>query len=540
MRNILRVVACLLLGAVLLGAVPAAAQKRGGVLQMHLFDSPASMSILEESTRAAEQPMMAVMSNLVLYDQHAKQNTLQNIEPELATRWQWSADGKELTFALRQGVKWHDGVAFTAADVKCTWDLLMGRGSDHLRINPRKSWYTNIASVTTRGDDEVTFHLKRPQPALLSLLASGWAPIYPCHVPAATMRQHPVGTGPFKFVEFKPNEYIKVAGNPDYWKPDRPYLDGIDFVIMKEVGPRDLAFFAGKFDVVPFGVSPPTLKDFKAQAPKTMCAITPVNVPRTMLINIHKPPFDNPELRRAMTLAIDRQAFSTIINGGKADIDGINDIGATMMPPPAGAWGMPEDLLRGLPGYGGDVAKNRAEARAIMQKLGYGPGKHLVTKMSTRDIPAWRNPAVLLSSQLKEIYIDADLDIVDTTQWYPKVMRRDYTIGAVPIETGVDDPDQMFFENFYTGALRNYAGYSDPEFDKLADAQSVEADPEKRKEIVWQAERRLAAASVRPVLFYPVGATCQQPWVRGLTIQVNSIYNNWRMEDVWLDKSTKQ
>ena len=143
---------------------------------------------------------------------------------------------------------------------------------------------------------------------------------------------------------------------------------------------------------------------------------------------------------------------------------------------------------------------------------------------------------MLLNSQLKEIYIDADLDIVDTTQWYPKMTRKDYAIGAVPIETGVDDPDQMFYENFYTGAARNYAGYSDPEFDKLVDLQSLEVNPEKRKQIVWQIERKLADAAVRPVLFYPVGASCWQPYVKGLTIMVNSIYNGWRMEDVWLDK----
>ena len=93
--------------------------------------------------------------------------------------------------------------------------------------------------------------------------------------------------------------------------------------------------------------------------------------------------------------------------------------------------------------------KNRAEAREIMKKLGYGPDKPLVTKISTRDIPSWRQPAVLLNAQLKEIYIDAELDVVDTTQWYPKIMRKDFTIGAVPIETGVDDPDQMFYENFH-------------------------------------------------------------------------------------------
>src|SRR5437763_5886744 len=189
-----------------LAAGPALAQKPGGILRIQHFDSPASMSILEEATRAAEQPAMAVMNNLVMYDQHVAQNSLQSIVPDLATKWEWSEDGKELTFPLRQGVKWHDGKPFTAADVKCTWDLLMGKGSDKLRLNPRKSWYENVVEVTTRGDYEVTFHRKQPQPALLALLASGWAPVYPCHVPAREMRQRPIGTGPFKFVEFKPNE----------------------------------------------------------------------------------------------------------------------------------------------------------------------------------------------------------------------------------------------------------------------------------------------------------------------------------------------
>src|ERR1700758_3301573 len=125
----------------------------------------------------------------------------------------------------------------------------MGTGSDKLRINPRKSWYDNVAAVATKGDYEVTFHLKQPQPALLALLASGWSPIYPCHVAPRDMRSHPVGTGPFKFVSFQPNQSITVAKNPDYWKSGRPYLDGIEYTIMREIGPRDLAFFAGNFDL---------------------------------------------------------------------------------------------------------------------------------------------------------------------------------------------------------------------------------------------------------------------------------------------------
>jgi peptide/nickel transport system substrate-binding protein len=532
MRQHLRALAAVAtLVAAMAASEAALAQKQGGILRLSHFDSPASMSILEESTRAAEQPMMHVFNNLVMYKQDVPQNSLQSIVPDLATGWSWNEEGTELTFPLHQGVKWHDGKPFTAADVKCTWDLLMGTGSDKLRVNPRKSWYSNVEEVATRGDYEVTFKLKRPQPALIALLASGWSPIYPCHVPARDMRQHPIGTGPFKFVEFKPNDSIKLTRNPDYWKPGRPHLDGIEYTIMREVAPADLAFFAGKFDVgSPFSVTPPRLNDFKSQAPDAICEMTAVNVPRTMLINPHVAPFDNPELRRAMNLSLDRKAFNDIVNEGKGHI------GATMMPPPEGVWGIPPEVLKTLPGYDPDVEKNRAEAKKIMEKLGYGPNNHLVTKISTRNIPSWRTPAVLISSQLKEIYIDAELDVVDTTQWYPKVMRKDFTVGAVPIETGVDDPDQMFYENFVCGAARNYAGYCNAEFDKLVDEQSVQPDPEKRKKIVWQLERMLAEEAIRPVIFYPVGATCRQPWVKGLTIMVNSIYNGWRFEDVWLDE----
>ena len=105
------------------------------------------------------------------------------------------------------------GKPFTAKDVKCTWDLLQGKGDAKLRANPRKEWWHNVDEVTANDDLTAIFHLKRPQPALLTLLASGYSPIYPCHVPPAQMRTHPIGTGPFKFVDYKPNEYIKLAKN---------------------------------------------------------------------------------------------------------------------------------------------------------------------------------------------------------------------------------------------------------------------------------------------------------------------------------------
>ena len=124
--------------------LPALAQRQGGTLRGGHFDSPASMSMLEESTLAVNRPVMGVFNNLVMFDQQVAQNSPQSIVPDLATGWSWNEEGTALTMPLRRGVKWHDGRPFTANDVKCTWDLLTGRGNDRLRINPRKSWYDNL------------------------------------------------------------------------------------------------------------------------------------------------------------------------------------------------------------------------------------------------------------------------------------------------------------------------------------------------------------------------------------------------------------
>jgi len=514
----------------LFGGEAAWAQKTGGILKMYSPDSPASMSILEEATIVSERPMMGVFNNLVMFDQHVKQNSLNSIVPDLATGWSWNEDGTELIFPLRQGVTWQDGKPFTAKDVQCTWDMLTGKSNEKLRVNPRKSWYRNLEEVTTNGDYEVTFHLKRPQPAFLVLLASGYSPIYPCHVPPREMRQHPIGTGPFKFVGFKPNEYIKVTRNSDYWKKDRPYLDGIEYTIIRNLSTAILAFVAGKFDMTfAYSVTEPLLKDVTSQMPDAICELAPIGVNRSLIANRDKPPFDNPDLRHAMALSFDRQAFIDIITEGHGDIGGV------MQPPPEGLWGMPAELLKTLPGYDPDVPKNRTNARQIMEKLGYGPDRRLKVKVSARDLPFFRHPAVIMIDQLKEVYIDGELEMIDTTNWLPKVMRKDYTVALSPVGGG-PDPDQNLYVNYGCGGDLNYNGYCNPAVDQLIDRQSTEADQEKRKQLVWQIERKLAEDGARPIIFYDRRATCWQPRVKGLTIMINSISNGARMEDVWLDK----
>jgi len=249
-----------LLCIVLLAATPVAAQKRGGTLKLYHNDNPPSASLLEESTIASVTPFASVFNNLVVFDPAKVHESIETVIPDLAESWSWDSTNTKLTFKLRQGVKWHDGQPFTARDVQCTWRMLIGKGdAKDFHRNPRKVWYAKLQDVSVNGDYEATFELSEPQPSLPVLLASAFSVVYPCHVSQAVMRTRPIGTGPFKFVEYKPNQNIKLARNPDYWKPGRPYLDGVEYTIIPNASTRMLAFVAGKVDLI--WVSMPLLKD---------------------------------------------------------------------------------------------------------------------------------------------------------------------------------------------------------------------------------------------------------------------------------------
>ena len=524
-------VAAAMLGPVLMASQVALAQKQGGTLKFYHRDNPPTASIHEEATVSTVNPFMAVFNNLVLFDQNKPSNSLDTIVPDLAESWSWSDDRKRVTFKLRQGVKWHDGKAFTSKDIGCTFDLLLGKAKEGLRLNPRQVWYHNVANVRLDGDYEVTVELKEPQPSFLALLASGYTPIYPCHVSPREMRTKPIGTGPFKFVEFRRNEVVRLARNPDYWKKGRPYLDAIEVRIIPSRSTRILAFVSREFDMTyDTDIPIPLIKDVQSQAPKAICQLRPTGVYVNLLVNREAAPFNDPKLRQAMALAIDRKSFDDILGEGKLGISG------AMQPPPEGAWGMPEEMLRTLPGYGKDVEQNLAQARAIMQELGYGPDKPLKLKVSTRDIAIYRDPAVILIDQLKKIYLEGELEVVDTTIWHRKVTRGDYSVGLNLTGLAVDDPDVNFVENYTCNSERNYNKYCSPEVEQLIAQQSKEADVAKRKAIVWQIERKLAEDVARPVIHFQRAATCWYPQLKGLVLHQNSIYNGARYEDVWLDK----
>ena len=512
---------------------PAMAQKHGGTLRLQELDSPPSASLLEESTITVATPFSGVYNNLVKFNPSVVHESIESIVPDLAESWSWDDTNTKLTFKLHQGVKWHDGTPFTAKDVQCTWRMLIGKGDGktEFRRNPRAVWYSKLQDVTTNGDYEATFNLSAPQPSLLVLLASVFSPVYPCHVPQAAMRTKPIGTGPFKLAEFRRGDMIRLTRNPDYWKKDLPYLDEVTFKTIENRATRILAFSTGEFDITfPSDITIPLMKDVKNQAPQAICEVVPTGTLTSLLINRNAPPFDNPDLRKAAALALDRASMNTILLEGKGLI------GGAMLPKPVGEWGMPPDVLASLPGYGSDLAKNIADAQALMKKAGYSESNPLKVKVQTRNLATYRDPAVLIIDQLKRIYIEGELDVLDTTQWYARLARKDYVIAANGMGVSVDDPDGNIVENYACGSERNYTQYCNADVEKLLAAQSSEMDRNKRKKIVWDIERILAEDVARPTLQFSVAGNCWQPTVKGYVPHDNSQYNYVGFEQVWLDR----
>jgi peptide/nickel transport system substrate-binding protein len=341
-----------LAGLVILPGGPSEGQspRSGGWLTLRLReDLPQGFAIHESATISTMWPAMPCFSNLVLFDPLKPTHSVDTIVGELAERWAWQENYRKLVFFLRRDVRWHDGKPFSSKDVKYTFDLLRETpdAPAKLRLNPRREWYANVEAVDAVDPQTVVFRLKRPQPSLLLMLASGFTPIYAAHVPPATYRTGCVGTGPFKVKDWRKGEFVEYVKNPDYFVKGRPYLDGLRYLIIAERGTATAALQAGRVEVAFPGETPKPIADqLKKAAPQLVVTQVNAGVLDHLTINSRKPPFDNVTVRQALSRAIDRRALIAAVYQGAAVL------GASMMPSPYGVWGLLEPNLRTLPGYG--------------------------------------------------------------------------------------------------------------------------------------------------------------------------------------------
>ncbi len=507
------------------------APKVGGVLNAMLREDPPSLSIHEEATISTNWPVMPCYNNLVLVDPLRAQESPATIIGELAEKWEWTDGGKALVFTLRKGVRWHDGQPFTSKDVKYTFDLVREAPgiTARLRLNPRKGWYSQVQSIDAPDPTTVIFRLKRPQPSLLMLLASGYSPVYPSHVPPNELRTRCDGTGPFKLKEYRPGELIEFVRNPDYFVKGRPYLDGIRYIIIKERGTRVAALQAGQLDVtMPQEGLKTTAEQLKKAVPSMVVVVTSQNINDNILVNFKRAPFTDPRVRRAVSLAVDRRGYVQAVRQGGALV------GASMLSRPWGLWGLALDDLASLPGSG-DPAKQKAEARQLLTEAGYGPGRPLRIVVSTRSIAQYVDQATFVIDQLKQVGIEPTLEQVESALWFAKLTRGEFELGANLTGIGVDDPDANFYENYVCGSPRNYSQYCNPEVDRMIDAQSQTLDPVKRRRLVTEIEKRLEIDGARPILGWSLDYYAMWPYVRNL-VPHQSVYNYARFQEVWLDR----
>lgn len=502
--------------------------KSGGTLKVHHREDPPSLSILEEATNSTQFPVMNLYNNLVMFDPTKAPESLDTIVPELARKWTVAPDGKSITFELEKGVKWHDGTPFTSKDVKYTIETAKTsidalRPDVKMRANSRASWWINVEAIETPDDLTAVFKLKRPQPSLMGMFAASYSPMYPSHVPVSDIRTKVQGTGPFKLVEWRKGETLIFTRNTDYWRPGRPYLEGVQYIIIGQQATAVAAIKTHQLQLsFPGEISKGNAADLKQAIPglvvEEMVGTSRDNIP----MNLTKAPWSDIRVRMAVAEALDRDAYVAVRTGEAV-------VGTNLSP--SSPWAPPKEQLAQFPGYGPNMEERRAKARRLLAEAGFPNG--FSTEVITRSIRVFTDLAPYTLDQLEKIGIKPTLKIMEQPIYVDAIYKGNFEIASNSSALGFDDPDVLFYENFKCNELRNYAHWCDPETERLGEQQSATLDPVQRKQLLQQMDRRLLEQAAWPVLGWRTQTQVWWPEVRGVKL-MSSVQNAVRFDHVWL------
>jgi peptide/nickel transport system substrate-binding protein len=466
---------------------PASAQEKprtGGVLNWFDYGDPGRLDVHAESPLVVQQATAGVYSGLLQYDPDEPSKVV----ADLAERWSVSPDGRIYTFYLRKNVKWHDGQPFTSADVKATFDRVLG--PDFKSPKCGASLKPMVASVEAVDPHTVEFKLKFAAAPFIPSVASAWCRVAAKHVLAKygdlNAAEAQIGTGPFKFKKYERGSVIEWEKNPDYFIPGLPYLDGVKQFILVG-GPTQLA--AAKASKVMLWDAWPPMR--KTQADELARARNDVEIYQASIntlflvfLNSKKPPFDNADLRRAVNLAIDRQELVA-----KA-LEGAGVPCAILDPKLAGDFALPLEEVAKAPGCR-SKEQDIAEAKKLVEK--HHPNG-LDVEVAVRQVGNYVDRAQLLLAQLRKIGIRGRLKTHESAAGYAAFGKGDFTIIATQDRAmDITDPSAVFHIAYTTQAGSNYGQYSDPKVDDLADRALRESNRDKRKQLYWELQRHLLA-----------------------------------------------
>jgi peptide/nickel transport system substrate-binding protein len=475
--------------------------KYGGVLNIQKHGPPGKLDPHPSVAGLDASEFAHVYDNLVQYNPFEPTD---EIVPDLAESWGISDDGLVFTFNLHDHVVWSDGEPFTASDASFSLERMVEEGKPRPRAGLIRQYYESSSII---DDHTIEVTLKFPAAAFLNVLGMEYVKILPKHVVEAgvdiNLGENMVGTGPYKFVKYVKGNRLEFEKNENYWREGLPYLDGINKIIISDISRIIAAFKAEQVMLSTLGWTNLTVRDYLKLADDAGDILT---VPRMccdqagfgLMMNVNQSPTNDPKVRRAIFLGVDRDAIN------QANIAGEGSIGS-----PVQTWaglGMSHEELAQQPGfrYTADGLKHPEDlqaARDLLAEAGYEDGLDITLRFSLTE---GQNPdsAALIKDQLKDVGINITLEGLEYQTALEAWKAVDFELGIQGNGYVVPDPDVLLNAFYMPQGTRNYSHWTHPRFIELYDQQSKATDPARRLELIGEMENIILFDDTPAVMLY--------------------------------------
>lgn len=479
----------------------------GGTFRMGMQSDPGALDTQLQSLTAAWHVVEHIYSNLtsIMPDM--------SVAPDLAESWEISEDGMVYTFHLHQGVLFHNGREVVASDVKYSLERLM----DPATASPSASDLASVASIEAPDDYTVVINLVAADAAILSNVAASSCVIFPPEVieEHGDLSQVAIGSGPFKFVEYIPNTHIKLERNAEYFVQPLPYLDAVELMIAANDTARTAALVQGTVDFIEY-VPAQDIETLQSNADIVLTG-NAISQIRFIGLNVTREPFTDVRVRRAISMAIDR---GPIIEAALFGFGTATDVVLAQ-----GHWAALERPEPPAPDIEG--------AKALLAEAGF-PDGFKTTITGWAEYGFLSNTAIVVQEQLKQIGIDAEMNLLDSgTMGQMVYVDKDFDM-AVTGTSGYVDPGAVFVENFRTGEGGNFVGYSNPEVDELL-AQGAAATDQAARAAAYQKVQEILLEDLPWINLY-IGQQYEAMKTFVMGYQHIPTGSNRMVREVWLNK----
>lgn len=500
----------------------ASAQTRGGTLNAIVQPEPPILMLGLNQQAPTQYVAGKIYQGLLTYDEKLKPL------PSLAKSWKISDDGLLYSFELQQGVKWHDGKPFGSADVVFSIDQFLRK------VHPRGRLVINkyIDTITAPDGNNVVIKLKEPFAPFLSIFVVDNMPMVPKHIYEGTdyatnpANQTPIGTGPFKFKEWKKGSYVALTRNEDYWKPGLPYLDEIIFKVVPDAASRAVAFEKGDVQVLRGGdIDNVEVKRLKALPNVEMTTkgwemYAPLAF---MVMNQRSAPFDNVNVRQAVMHAINRKFVVDNIFFG---------LGKVAISPLASTTLFFEPKVT-------QYDYNLKKARDLIKASGVDVGARPIKILSFPYGSAWDRLAEYTKQSLEQLGFKVEITAADAGGWAKRTGDFDFDV-TFNFTYQYGDPAIGVARHYLsTNAVKgspfvNNQGYKNPKVDDLLTKAASSIKPEERQKLYTEAQNILVNEVANGFLFEIEYPTFYRKNIKNLV--TTAIGLNESFDNVWIEK----